>query len=63
MNGFTQLSNDAGWIFIDGNLRLFRIEYFYHPALGSSFRLKSSFLKSECEKHLLLVFSFTASFS
>ncbi|VUZ54099.1 unnamed protein product [Hymenolepis diminuta] len=38
------------------------LSYFEHPALGSSFSLKSSFLKSPAESHLLQVFSFTASF-
>ncbi|VUZ43604.1 unnamed protein product [Hymenolepis diminuta] len=33
-----------------------------HPALNSSFRLKSSFLKREDERHLLQVFSFAIPF-
>ncbi|KAM3175370.1 hypothetical protein ACTXT7_008670 [Hymenolepis weldensis] len=36
MKGFAQFSISAGWIFINGNLQLLRIEFFEHPALGSS---------------------------
>ncbi|VUZ57388.1 unnamed protein product [Hymenolepis diminuta] len=43
--GFAQFSSSAGWIFINDNLQLLRIEFFERPALGSSFRLKSFFLK------------------
>ncbi|VUZ43836.1 unnamed protein product [Hymenolepis diminuta] len=57
MKGFAQFSSSAGWIFINGNLQLLKIE---HPALGSFFMLKLSFLKRE--SHLLQVFSFTISF-
>ncbi|VUZ57601.1 unnamed protein product [Hymenolepis diminuta] len=38
------------------------LRFLEHPALGSSFRLKSSFLEGEGENHLLQVFSFTTSF-
>ncbi|KAM3176086.1 hypothetical protein ACTXT7_007207 [Hymenolepis weldensis] len=33
---FAQFSTSAGWIFINGNLQLLRIDIFEHPALGSS---------------------------
>ncbi|VUZ44200.1 unnamed protein product, partial [Hymenolepis diminuta] len=38
------------------------LSFFQNPALGSSFRLKSSFLKPPGENHLLQVFSSTTSF-
>ncbi|VUZ49709.1 unnamed protein product, partial [Hymenolepis diminuta] len=39
-----------------------RFEFFEHPSLSPSFRLKSSFLKPPAENHFLRVFSFTTSF-
>ncbi|KAM3182869.1 hypothetical protein ACTXT7_011472 [Hymenolepis weldensis] len=37
VKGFAQFSSSAGWIFINDNLQLIRIEQFFvHPALGSS---------------------------
>ncbi|VUZ41050.1 unnamed protein product, partial [Hymenolepis diminuta] len=60
VKGFAQFSNSAGWIFINCNFQLLRVEFFEHPALGSSFRLNLSFLKPPTESHLLQVFSFTS---
>ncbi|VUZ47958.1 unnamed protein product [Hymenolepis diminuta] len=62
VKGFAQFSSSAGWIFIIGNLQLLRIKFFEHPALGSSFGLKPSFLKPSTESHLLIAFSFITSF-
>ncbi|KAM3171619.1 hypothetical protein ACTXT7_016262, partial [Hymenolepis weldensis] len=36
VEGVAQFSSSAGWIFINGNFQLLKIEFFEHPALGSS---------------------------
>ncbi|KAM3177076.1 hypothetical protein ACTXT7_005215 [Hymenolepis weldensis] len=65
VKGFAQFSSSAGWIFIDGNLQLLRMEFFEHPGLGSPlvFQAEVILLKLLAENHLLQVFSFTTSFA
>ncbi|KAM3186276.1 hypothetical protein ACTXT7_004673 [Hymenolepis weldensis] len=52
VKSFAQFSSTAGWIFINGNLQLLRIDFFEHPALGSSlvFQAEVILFETTCRK-------------
>ncbi|KAM3180611.1 hypothetical protein ACTXT7_015947 [Hymenolepis weldensis] len=52
MKDFAQSSSIAGCIFINGNFLLLRIEFFEHPALGSSliFQAEAILFETTCRK-------------
>ncbi|KAM3174895.1 hypothetical protein ACTXT7_009606 [Hymenolepis weldensis] len=52
VKGFAQFPSSAGWIFINANLQLFKIELFEHPALGPSlvFQAEVILFETTCRK-------------